>query len=538
MPNPCPPALVTAPWPARLLAALLVAVAVPATAAGPLMLRGDTAATSGEWQTRPLVTIGEPLGAYTPPGILDGLAAFPHPEDPGLLRVLANHELHPQQGPDYRLANGTRLRGARISHFDLDRETFAVRDAGLAYRRIIDRTGREVTTAEQVNETGAESDGLTRLCSARGVTAGEHGFVDDLLLTGEEAGHDEGHGHGGSFWVLDVTARTLWAAPDVGRGAWENATPIASDDPDHVALLLGDDSLGAPLYLYVGRKRTTGDFLARNGLRAGQLYCWRDDGGHASPDTFHGSGRITTGRFVALRVRDPAQAGSAGHDAAGYLDGHRLRAAARARGCFGFSRPEDLHDDPANPRRAVFSSTGYGLRYPHDDWGAIYLVDVDVPRLAARLTLLYDGDDPDHGDAGIRNPDNLVWADDGYLYVQEDRAVVRGRFGANGIEASVWEVDPASGAARRIAEIDRDALPAGTRDGKAGRVGAWESSGIIDITGQLGYGHGATTLLATVQAHGVRGGTVTRDLVEGGQLVVLTRRPQAAIRSGAGLPTK
>ena len=31
-------------------------------------------------------------------------------------------------------------------------------------------------------------------------------------------------------------------------------------------------------------------------------------------------------------------------------------------------------------------------------------------------------DDAGHQDAGLRSPDNLVWAKDGYIYVQEDAA--------------------------------------------------------------------------------------------------------------------
>ena len=82
--------------------------------------------------------------------------------------------------------------------------------------------------------------------------------------------------------------------------------------------------------------------------------------------------------------------------------------------------------------------------FPADDWGNVYLIDIrfgpdPAGSLAAqaRVRLFYDSDDM--GDRGLRSPDNLVWASNGLIYVQEDRATKRARFGAvSGREASVW----------------------------------------------------------------------------------------------------
>lgn len=59
-------------------------------------------------------------------------------------------------------------------------------------------------------------------------------------------------------------------------------------------------------------------------------------------------------------------AGEIGYDVDGYLDGHTLREQADQLGCFSFSLPDDL----------------------------------PVP------------------DQGIRRPDNLAWADDGFIYIR------------------------------------------------------------------------------------------------------------------------
>jgi len=66
----------------------------------------------------PIFTIGETFisgiqGDYIPPGILDGLGAFPLDED--TVRVLANHELRSSQGYAYTLPCGRNSRRGRRS---------------------------------------------------------------------------------------------------------------------------------------------------------------------------------------------------------------------------------------------------------------------------------------------------------------------------------------------------------------------------------------------------------------------------------------
>ncbi|MEE4185787.1 MAG: hypothetical protein V2J12_08470 [Gammaproteobacteria bacterium] len=205
-----------------------------------------------------------------------------------------------------------------------------------------------------------------------------------------------------------------------------------------------------------------------------------------------------------------------------------LREQARRAGAFMFSRPEDLHTNPANPREVVFASTGHGKVFPADDWGTLYKIDIVIdaekpPR--ATLTILHDGDD--FGDYGIRSADNLVWASDGLIYVQEDKATKLRPFGAQtGREASIWQINPARPTDYRlVAVIDRAAVwPGDARDIKASELGAWESSGIIDVSAQFGA-HDELLLLATVQAHSLRGGALggVNDLFQGGQLLLLNR---------------
>ena len=109
--------------------------------------------------------------------------------------------------------------------------------------------------------------------------------------------------------------------------------------------------------------------------------------------------------------------------------------------------------------------------------------------MTALLRILYDGDDQGgrrflHSDDGVRNPDNLVWARDGHIYIQEAMAKIEEPlFGSHSQEeASIWRLDPESEKVGRIAQFDRSAGRTFGTDTSPTRIGAWESSGILDVS--------------------------------------------------------
>ncbi|MDH3591913.1 MAG: PhoX family protein, partial [Planctomycetota bacterium] len=395
---------------------------------------------------------------YPPPGIPDGLGVLDL--DDGDVHLFMSHELGASFGDAYTLANGTELNGARITAFRLTRSG-RILEAGLAYDEVYDRSGRIVTAPTQINERGHPTLGFARFCSARSVEAGTFGFVDDIFFTGEELS-SPAHIHGGSEWALDVACRAVRAVPAMGRGAWENVAPVDTGNPNTIALLAGDDVSAAPLYLFIGVKNAVGDgsFLDRNGLAVGRVYVWAAADGSLDPEDFNGTGSTRSGSWMEIDVLDPAKAGQAGYDSVGYLDDATLRATADAMGAFSFSRPEDVHDNPNDPSQMVLASTGRGNLFPADNWGTLYRIDLGLGTLTANLTILFDGDSLAVPDTGIRSPDNLTWSADGMIYVQEDRSTSPSTlFGAlTGTEASVWMLDPVTGAIMRIGEIDRSAV--------------------------------------------------------------------------------
>ena len=500
--------------------ATAVAVASSSTTPEAPMMTGENG-----WSVSPVFTVSETIDGYQAPGILDGTGAFRIGKN--TVRVLVNHEFGNNVGYPYELANGTDLTGARVSYFDIDRTTRAVCGAGLAYHTIRDRQGAVVTSAAQINESGDPLRGLARLCSAQLVEKGDFGFRDTIFFTGEESGNT-------TEWALDVEAGELWACPWLGRGSWENVTPVDTGCKDTIALLLGDDTAPAPLYLYVGTKaKPNAGFLERNGLTGGSLYVWVADNGDTTPAQFRGQGAFRAGRFVEIPVKDPAQAGLPGYDAQGFLDRSTLKAEADAVGAFAFSRPEDLSTNPYDGTQVVFASTGRDSLFGGaDSWGTIYVADLDFGRprrcggaIQADLTIVHDADDLLVPDAGIRSPDNLVWSPNGYVYVQEDRSI--DAFGSvTGREASIWQLDPSSGAYSGVAEMDRSAVaPGDATDSGAGDLGNWESSGVIDVTDLFKTAKDETLLLAVVQAHGIRNGSIGGNarLAEGGQILLLSK---------------
>ena len=197
--------------------------AKPATT--PCMLK---ATKESGFKINALMTTGDIINGYRPPGIMDGMGAWDW--NATTVRLLTNHELPPQDGYPWQLDNGTELLGARVSWFDIDKTTRRITDAGSAIRKIRDRRGEVVTQPVQVHEhRNKESNkGLNNLCSAQGYTAGNFGFQDDIFFTHEEVSGQEDHPHGGSVWAMEVRTGVLWALPELGRGSWENVTAIVT----------------------------------------------------------------------------------------------------------------------------------------------------------------------------------------------------------------------------------------------------------------------------------------------------------------------
>ena len=529
-----------------------IAVAIEtanAEQASPSMLNGENG-----WGAVPIFTVGASLdNGYTPPGIMDGIGAIEL--DANTVRFFVNHELVSSEGYEFDV-DGITLTGARISYFDVDKTTKSIVDGGQAITTIYDGNGNRATDTSFTFEDNA---GFMRFCSGSVFEAnmfgGNNGLVDTIYFAGEETGGDFS-GVGGGEWALDVDTGEIWALPAFGRGAWENVTQVNTGTDTHVAFILADDTSpfdadndgedeGAPMYLYVGEKDPSGNFLGRNGLEDGKLYVWVADDGSLDPRDWAGTGSKTIGSWVEIdnsATGTPSEDGSTGFDEYGRPTQSTLWTRAEQLGAFQFSRPEDVATNPHDGWEFTMASTGRSSDFEGADRvGTIYTFDMDftdIDHPGAIGRILYDGDDDPT--QALRSPDNLDWADNGKIYVQEDRAVgdIFAADAANPNDASIVELDPHTGKVTRVAEIDQSVhLPFGAVEENffANGVkdnGDWESSGILDVSTLFGEAPG-TLLIANVQAHGLDdqnrfdvtgpGAQITDDnLKEGGQLLFLT----------------
>jgi glycerophosphoryl diester phosphodiesterase len=563
----------------------LVSIAVSMTLLAGSQVQADNMAegVNGWTVSEPLFTVGETINGYTPPGVLDGLGAYKLNKD--TVRVFANHELLNFRGYDYEVSDGNggtfTLDGARISYFDIDKHSRQIVDSGLAYNKIYDANGNVAT---DISFLANDFAGFSRFCSSTLVEAGafnpgpfkyakpnrkDFGLEDTIYFTGEEDGGFF-NSVGGAEWALDVENGELWQIPAMGRGAWENISAVDTGNKRQVAFILADDtspfdfdndgvSEAAPLFLYLGEKKRRGNFLERNGLADGQLYVWVSNTGETRPSDFNTSGSLK-GRWVEVdNTPDLSQAsedGSTGYDEYGYPTQGNLWLQARDLGAFGFSRPEDVAYKPNNPSVVVLASTGVDTYDVDpatgngvDTFGTMYTIKTNFNDLSAKISIMYDGDaDPSRQ---LRSPDNLDWADNNRILIQEDEAeedtlsgdeVLFGAGAKNPNEAGIVVMDTKTGASLRVANIDRSVIldasladPTQAFDLDDGAAGEWESSGIIDVSSLFSEKAG-TLFLFDVQAHGIEDQSTKSingmgpnpnsrinddDLVEGGQLLFL-----------------
>lgn len=512
------------------------------------------------WEAEPLLTVTGELGnGYQPVGVPDGIGAVEL--DAETVRVFVNHEVASDAGEPYAV-DGIELTGARISYFDVDKSSYSITDGGIAYNTIVDASGKVATDASFTFE---DKPGFDRFCSGALFEAGQfdgRGLADAIYFAGEETGGGFS-AVGGAEWALDVETGTFYALPAFGRGAWENVTEVDTGSDGHVAFVLGDDTApfdadgdgvneAAPAYLYVGEKSADPDagFLARNGLEGGKLHVWVPREADAiDPQSYRIDDPGLKGSWVALdnapNLALADEAGANGYDEWGYPTQANLWRQAEALGAFRFSRPEDVSTNPEDGTEVVMASTGVPEDFDGvDNAGEVYSLDLDFSKLEQNgkirgtLDVIYDGDsDPAQE---LRSPDNLDWADDGFLYVQEDRAGdnLFGEGAVNQANAGIVRLDPESGEVTRIFELDQTAVsPEGAVDVDVAEtgaidVGSWESSGILDVSKLFGL-EGGELFLADVQAHSLSdqdgfdvAGPAARltddQLVESGQLSFLT----------------
>jgi hypothetical protein len=443
---------------AAAVAALANAITGPSSSQSPYLVRSQPGVV-----TKSILTTGDSVGGYRMVGIPDGLGAFDNGD--GTFTVLMNHELGATAG----VVRAHGAAGAFVSRWTIGTDDLSVVEGRDQIQHLNLTTG---TTA------------LGRLCSADlpapgaffNATTGA-GYDGRLFMDGEEVG-SEGRGFA---HALDGTS---WELPRLGKFSWENS--VANPRTGDATVVVGlDDSTPGQVYVYVGRKTTTGSPVEQAGLTNGSLYGVKVQG------------VLDEDRLAGIPAGTPFTLAALGNVSG--QTGAQLQAASEAAGVTEFLRPEDGSWDPTDPTVFYFVTTDRFSTAATPGRSRLWrldFVDPANPAQGGTITAVLDGTE------GQQMLDNITVNDRGQVLALED-------VGNNAHIGKVWLYDPASDSLTEVAHHDPDRFLAG---GPSFLTQDEESSGIIPAP-FLGEGW----YLLDVQAHY----PIAGELVEGGQLLAL-----------------
>lgn len=458
-----------------------------------------------------ILSTGDTINGYTMAGIPDGMGAYDNAD--GTFTVLMNHEIPADSAGPVGIVRAHGGKGAFVSEWVIDKRTLKVISGVDLMRNVyrLDAGNRAWTTVPATGILGKTSS-FARFCSADMAdrsaffnAATGKGSPHRIYLNGEEdaptyqraLAHVATGPDKGNSYVLP------WSAE--ANGAWENllANPYSGDN----TVVIGNSDGGSNgVYVYVGKKRRTGNDIEKAGLVGGVLY------------------RIAVaGNLPETRAAD-AGLGLTRNARGNHAGKFALVAGADAenKASTRFLRPEDGAWDKQNRNRFFFVTTDRMDAAKDGDlnadieagqvgrsrlWALVF-IDSAKPELGGDIEMLLDGTNA-RGDYQML--DNMTVNEDGTLLLQEDA-------GNNRHNGKIWMFNPADGAMVKLAGFDK------TLFGDIGTNGAItrdeESSGVIDITRILGRKDGKAYSLLVAQSHASSGDPKT---VQGGQLLLMVR---------------
>jgi len=464
-----------------------------------------------------ILTVGDAVGTYRMVGIPDGLGAYDNGDN--TFTVLMAHELANTVG----IARAHGGIGAFVSEWVIDKTTLQVKSGSDLMKKVY----------AQVNGAWAEQTAVAfqRFCSADLPAAGAffnsatgNGSSVKMFMTGEEtangtvtmgrgvaivaSGADKGKAyilpHFGGFTTFGVGWENLIAHPNSG---------------DKTIVMANSDSGSNGVYMYVGTKNKTGATeVDKAGLTNGTLYrAVVNVGGVAANETTAtdaGLGLVNKTATFSFVPNVPVT-GVAGTS---------------------FLRPEDGAWDTVNKNRYYFVTTNQPDAAKDNTGGKINtsitnaaqvgrtrlwsmtFTDLTKPEQGGILEMILDGTETVTVAGRIHGTqmfDNMTVASDGTIILQED-------VGGNNHNGKIWKYNPVTKALTLLAQHDEKLFG----DYYTGVVGTEtndeETSGIIEITSILGRTDGKRYFLLVDQNHKLATGTNAAELVEGGQLLLLS----------------
>ena len=443
-------------------------------------------------------------------GIPDGLGAYDNGN--GTFTLLMAHELGAVSG----VVRAHGAIGAYVAEWVIDKSTMEVKSGSDLMRSVY-------TSADSSTWNVSAPVAFSRFCSAdlapvsafyNAATA--KGSQARIFLNGEESasttaravahvatGADKGKSYvltwptAGSSYPVNVSWENLLAHPNAG---------------DKTIVMANSDSGSNGVYMYVGVKASTGNEIQKAGLVGGTMY------------------RIAVGGLTANETTASDAGLGISNGAATFTCSATLTSGTT------FLRPEDGAWDTVNANRYYFVTTSQmdaakdGNTNPDITAGQVgrtrlwrlTFTDLSRPELGGEIEMLLDGTETVTVNSRVHGPqmlDNLCVSADGSLILQEDS-------GNNTHNAKVWRYVPATGSG--VSNLSLLAQHDVTRFGDyyTSTVGTItkdeESSGVIDVTTLLGRGDGKKYFLLVTQNHAIDTSANAAELVEGGQLMLMS----------------
>ncbi|HKP19078.1 MAG TPA: hypothetical protein VJT84_11400 [Gaiellaceae bacterium] len=459
---------------------------------------------------KPLLNVGDTVGGYKFESIPDGIAVE-KPND-GKVNVYVNHETSLVPFP----ATRSDFTNALLSKLTLNRNTGGTLAGSYAI---------------------PDSANYQRFCSNFLVTDAQ-GFERDLVFTNEEARDwvnrtgpawpatpfAPGAEQAGVVVAYDVKSGQYRSIYGIGRYNHENA--LALPKYGKPVILSGDDTFDAPasqLYLYTAKSGT--DVWNDRG----RLYVFVSDDPAVNDYGDLSLGESVAGHFLEVpktiatgKKADGSEVGAAdfGFPAppTGIPDGPQWVLeywSNRVANAFQFIRIEDLAYDRKNPNVVYFADTGEPRAIPDPSTGKLQrgpsgtlgpypngrifkiVLDKKDPLEAQSLSILpnADFDLGGYNNADVpHQPDNVETTDKALLFTEDPGGHNQYSLppGPGKTSARLWHYDLKTGTLDVALRVDQSSDPTGQR------LGAWESSGIVDASAAFG----SHMFLIDVQAHG------------------------------------
>ncbi len=481
-----PPALVSGTGPQSSQAPYLTAISSNATFAS-------------------ILTTGDAVNGYRMGGIPDGLGAYDNGD--GTMTVLMNHEL----GNTVGVARAHGGKGAYVAEWVIDKRTLEVKSGSDLMKKVYAYSDGVWT--EQVAAT------FGRFCSADLAPVGAFynsatgsGTQNRIFLNGEEADVKANRGvahvvngpdKGKSFILPWAGPYQVTAEPGA---SWENM--LAHPNAGEKTIVMANSDGGANgVYMYVGAKKKTGNDIEKAGLVGGQVYRVAVNG-NAAETTAADAGLALVNRSASFSMVSGTTTGTS------------------------FLRPEDGAWDTIKSNRYYFVTTNQmdaakdgnaNSDIPVGQVGrtrlwSLTFTDITRPELGGVIDMVLDGTETVTVNGRVHGTqmfDNITVAADGTVILQED-------VGNNKHNGKVWAYDPSSKQLTLVAQHDEarfgDYAPAVTGTLTKDE----ESSGVIEVTAILNRNDGKRYFLLVVQNHAPATGANAAELVEGGQLILMS----------------